>query len=71
MLNKASYRNSWLDWKLPTYSKNNLLDQLITTDELTGINEDKIDAIIETIRSGKLENEDKHKTYSLHHYLLR
>lgn len=70
MLNKPSYKKTWLNYKRPTYEKYNLLEVLVTTDELTGINEEKIDKIITDILNGTLK-EDGHKTYSNHHYSLR
>lgn len=71
MINKASYKKTWNEIKLPTYRKNNMLDFLITTDELNGIEDSKIAQIIEDIYSGNLSNEDKSKKYSFHHYSLR
>jgi len=71
MLSKSSYKRIWMEWKLPTYKSNDLLDQLITTDELNGIKEEKIKKIIEDIIIGNIQNEDRYRIYSNHHYSLR
>lgn len=71
LLSKKHYKMQWLEYKLPLYKKYNLLDSLITTDELNGISDEKIIKIINDIFENKIDNEDKYKHYSDHHYSLR
>ena len=71
MLSKSSYKKKWLDIRFPIYEKSGLRDRLITTDELRGINDDKIDSIVEAIRTNNIGNEDRYKLFSDHHYSLR
>lgn len=71
LLNKTHYKKQWLEIKLPEYRANNLLNNLITTDELYGISDEKIHVIINDILQDKLNNEDIYKKYSEHHYSLR
>ncbi len=47
------------------------MDKLVTTDERSGINPDKIKEIVEIIVGDMVESEDKTNRYSLHHYSLR
>ncbi|MDQ7815977.1 MAG: ATP-dependent RecD-like DNA helicase [Melioribacteraceae bacterium] len=71
LLSKSYYKKIWLEIKLPTYSQHNLMDRLITTDELNGISDEKIEGIIQSIFEGNVNNEDKYKNYSEHHFSLR
>lgn len=71
LLSKNYYKNNWLEIKLPEYKSNGLLDNLITTDELNGISDEKIKKIVDDIFNNNLGNEDKYKKYSKHHYSLR
>ena len=70
LLGNNYYEKKW-DFKYGTYKKEGILNYLITTDERRGLNEDKIRKIIEDLRSDRLQNEDKYKMYSDHHYYLR
>lgn len=71
LLEKNSYKRKWLEVKKPTYEKAGLSDSLITTDELNGINDDKIISIIQNILEGEVGTEDKLFRYSKHHFSLR
>ncbi len=71
MLTKRSYEKKWLELKKPTYKSLNVMDRLITTHELNGISDDKIEEIIKKIMSGDIETEDRTNLYSDHHYSLR
>jgi exodeoxyribonuclease V alpha subunit len=71
LITKNYYKKQWLELKLKTYKENGLLDNLITTDELKGINPAKIDDIIENIILDNLGTEDKYNKYSNHHFSLR
>ena len=70
-LSIKSYERQWLELKKPTYDKAGLSQQLVTTDELRGINDQKIKDIIQAIISGNVGTEDKLGKYSLHHFSLR
>jgi hypothetical protein len=65
------YDLNWKKVKRPTYETYGLLPRLITTDELNGINPDKISSIVEHILDGTVETEDKTNRYSQHHFSLR
>jgi hypothetical protein len=47
------------------------LEEVRTTDELRGISDAKISAIIEALLEARLESEDKSDRYSRCHYSLR
>lgn len=71
MLAKKNYVWTWDNVKRLTYEKFGMMDRLITTDEKNGISLEKIKHIVELILTDKIETEDKHNRYSLHHYGLR
>ncbi len=70
-LSDKDYTRKWKEIKLPTYEKFGLTEQLITTDELNGIDPNKIDEVIEHIVADKVSSNDKLNRYSNHHYSLR
>jgi len=65
-----SYLRMW-DKRKKTYTERGDLNKLLTTDELSGINDDKIDLIIQKIISNDLESEDSSDRYSTMHFSLR
>jgi hypothetical protein len=70
-LNEKSYAQKWKEIKLPTYQKFGMIDRLITTDELNGINPAKIEEVIQDILKGTLNSSNGDSRYSNHHYSLR
>ena len=67
MLDQGRYFKNWQERK-SAYSRNGLSDYLITTDDLKGIHQEKIDGIIDDIISGQLKGKDCE--FSRHHYQL-
>jgi ATP-dependent exoDNAse (exonuclease V) alpha subunit len=65
------YAWQWKNIKYPTYERYGIEDQLITTDELSGINPNLIDSLIQDIIKGNIRNTTVPIAYSLHHYALR
>jgi hypothetical protein len=70
-LGNKKYEWTWHNVKKKTYDEYGLMDKLVTTDERSGINPDKIKEIVEIIVGDMVESEDKTNRYSLHHYSLR
>lgn len=68
-LNDPTYRKSWQE-RLEIYKEEELLNDLITTDERKGISDSKIDDVILAIVTGDVKSETKDKLYSNHHYYL-
>ena len=68
MLDIRKYYNDWQTRK-KDYEDHNLLEGVITTDDLDGIKQERIDQIIEEIRKGKLKD-TKGSKFSKHHYQL-
>jgi hypothetical protein len=68
-LGNRSYEKDWTE-KLKLYERENLLENLITTDESRGIDDKKIDQIILDIASDSLKSDVPDKIYSYHHYFL-
>ncbi len=68
---KQEIRMDLAQRKKKTYDEYGLMDKLVTTDERSGINPDKIKEIVEIIVGDMVESEDKTNRYSLHHYSLR
>jgi hypothetical protein len=70
-LGNKDYEWTWQNVKRKSYEQYNVQDTLLTTSERSGINPDKIKAIIILIINNELKTEDSTNRYSLHHYLLR
>ncbi len=68
MLDTQKYYQDWQRRK-KDYADHRLFDNLITTDDLNGINQQKIDSLIEDIRKDQLKATDGNK-FSNHHYEL-
>ena len=68
MLDVRKYYKDWQQ-RIDDYKDHGLFDDLVTTDDLNGIKQEKIDAVIDAIRTGVL-TEDKGNRFSLHHYEL-
>lgn len=66
MLEVKKYYKDWQN-RLDLYKENGLYGNLITTDDLGGINQEKINKIIDDIREEKLFT-DKNNKFSSHHY---
>ena len=65
-----SYLRMW-DKRKATYTEKGDLPNVLTTDELNGIDDEKIDLIIGGIVSNELETEDSSNRYSDMHFSLR
>jgi exodeoxyribonuclease V alpha subunit len=68
MLDVRKYYSDWQQ-RITDYKDHGLFDRVVTTDDLDGIKHEKIDAVIEAIRTGNLAT-DKGNRFSLHHYEL-
>ena len=68
MLDVKKYYKDWID-RLELYKIEGIYDDLITTDDLGGINQEKIDILIDDIRENELYT-DKRNKFSSHHYEL-
>ena len=68
-LGMLDVRKYYKDWqrRISDYKDHGFFENLVTTDDLNGIKQEKIDAVIEAIRTGKLQT-DKGNRFSLHHY---
>ena len=68
MLDVRKYYKDWQQ-RITDYKDHGLFDHVVTTDDLNGIKQEKIDAVIDAIRTGDL-TEDRGNRFSLHHYEL-
>lgn len=68
MLDTRKYFNDWQERKR-NYFEHGLADSLITTDDLNGINKEKLSELFENIRESELKNTPDNK-FSNHHYQL-
>jgi len=68
MLDTRKYYRNWMQRKRD-YEQHGLLDQVLTTDDLDGIDGERIDQVIEDLKSGQLKA-TKESTFSEHHYQL-
>jgi len=68
MLDVKKYYKDWQN-RIELYKEEGLYDYLVTTDDLGGINQDKINILIDDIREDKLLTNKTHK-FSSHHYEL-
>lgn len=68
MLDVRKYYQDWQQ-RISDYKDHGLFAQVVTTDDLNGIKQEKIELVIEAIRTGNLK-EDFHNRFSLHHYEL-
>lgn len=70
-LGMLDVRKYYRDWQKRTedYKDHGIFDDLVTTDDLNGIRHEKIEAVIEAIRTGQLQTTHKHRLSS-HHYEL-
>lgn len=68
MLDTRKYFNDWQERK-KNYYEHGLSDSLITTDDLNGINKEKLSELFEHIRESKLKKTPDNK-FSNHHYQL-
>ncbi len=68
MLDVKKYYKDWQD-RIELYKEEGLYDDLITTDDLGGIDQEKIDQLIDDIREDALQS-NKHHKFSMHHYEL-
>lgn len=68
MLDTRKYFNDWQDRK-KNYFEHGLADSLITTDDLNGINKDKLNTLLENIRELSIKDTSSNK-FSNHHYKL-
>ncbi len=70
IVTSPSYMRMW-DKRKKTYDKKGDLSKILTTDELSGIDDEKVASIIEAIVSNSLETEDSSNRYSNMHFSLR
>lgn len=68
MLDQRKYFHDWLRRK-KDFENNGIIDSVVTTDDLEGIDDDKIDTVIEGIRKQNLKQTPDSKI-SKHHYKL-
>lgn len=68
MLDTQKYFNDWQERK-SNYFNHGLADSLITTDDLNGINKDKLSELLEHIRESEIKKTPNNK-FSDHHYQL-
>jgi len=68
ILDMKDYYTKWMQRK-ETYKKQGLYEQLVTTDDLNGINSNKIQAIIEMLLSGNLKP-NLPERFSKYHFTL-
>lgn len=68
MLDTRKYYNDWLG-RRKSYGEHGLADVLVTTDDLNGIDIEKLNTIIENIRELELTSTPNNK-FSCHHYQL-
>jgi exodeoxyribonuclease V alpha subunit len=70
-LGMLDVRKYYKDWqrRIDDYKDHGLFDNVVTTDDLDGINQAKIDAVVDAIRCGHLRT-DKGNRFSIHHYEL-
>jgi exodeoxyribonuclease V alpha subunit len=68
MLDTRKYFNDWQGRK-KSYVEHGLSDSLITTDDLNGIDQEKLNTLIENIREFELKSTPDNK-FSNHHYQL-
>jgi len=68
MLDVRKYYKDWQQ-RIVDYKEHALFDDLITTDDLDGIKHERVDAVIDAIRTGELQT-DKENRFSSHHYEL-
>lgn len=66
MLDVTTYRKDWVS-RRKLYQKAGLEQQLVTTDDRTGVRQERIDTVIQDILSGSLAGAPR---ASLHHYSL-
>jgi hypothetical protein len=67
-LDERNYSTGWKE-RRQLYEANGRLDKIITTDDLGGVLQERIDDLIGQIKSGKLLQTPQNK-YSVHHYQL-
>lgn len=70
-LGMLDVRKYYKDWqrRIVDYRDHGMFEQVVTTDDLDGIKQDRIDAVVEAIRTGTLKSEQGNR-FSLHHYEL-
>ena len=66
-VNSRSYMSDW-DKRKSFYESQGDFDRVLTTDELNGISDEKIDRIISDLQENRLETEDKSDRYSKMHF---
>ena len=69
MLSDKKYSQEFTQLKRPTYEKNGLSDDLITTDDSNGVKTEKILELIRDLKTNKLKKTPDSK-FSEHHYEL-
>ena len=68
MLDVRKYYNDWQQ-RIQDHKDHDLFENVVTTDDLDGIKQAKIDVVIDAIREGNIRTEQGNR-FSLHHYEL-
>ena len=68
LLDRKDYSENWRQ-RRQLYEQNNLGEQLITTDDIGGIREEKIIELVDDMMNHTLQDTRESK-FSLHHYTL-
>ena len=68
MLDTRKYFNDWMRRKTD-YEEHGLVDFVVTTDDMKGIEDELLDSLIDDIRSKRLK-ETPDSRFSKHHYQL-
>ncbi len=68
-VNSRSYMSDW-DKRKSLYEAQSDFDRVLTTDELNGISDEKIEKIVADLQANRLETEDKSDRYSRMHFSL-
>jgi exodeoxyribonuclease V alpha subunit len=70
-LGMLDVRKYYKDWqrRIEDYKDHGLFEKVVTTDDLDGINQAKIDEVVDAIRERQLRT-TKSNRFSLHHYEL-
>ena len=68
-LTDSNYKRNWEERK-KIFEEIGDMDNLVTTDELYGINDKKIEEIVNDIINDRIDGDDIDSKFSKHHYSL-
>ena len=69
MLTDPTYRKNWRE-RFEIYKNNGDYERVITTDELNGISDERIESVIHNIINNKITGKTNSVEYSQNHYSL-